>query len=58
MDFYAQKLMICNNPKKFLLCYKWLLNQFVVDMCAKIERKDIDYISGNQKTLKIEQYIH
>ncbi|XP_044019517.1 uncharacterized protein LOC122859899 [Aphidius gifuensis] len=56
MDFYAQKLMIRNNPKNYLLCYKQLLNQFVVDMYAKIESERLRYIRCNQKTLKV--YIH
>ncbi|CAI6371072.1 unnamed protein product [Macrosiphum euphorbiae] len=50
--------MIRTNPENHLLHYKQLLNQFIVDMYAKIENERLRYIRCNQKALKVEQYIN
>jgi len=52
------RTMILANSENHLLHYKQLLNQFIVDMYAKIENEHLRYIRCNQKALKIKQYIH
>ncbi|GFQ99776.1 ATP-dependent DNA helicase [Trichonephila clavata] len=41
-----------------LLLFRNLLNQFLVDMFAKIESERLNWIRQNQKKLRNEEYIH
>lgn len=59
--FYSHQLMIRSNNSQqpdFLLMCGPLLNQFAVDMYAKIEAQRLLYCRTNQKKLRAEKYIH
>lgn len=57
MDFYEYRIMIKSNSYKYLLRFKQLLNQFLVDMHAKSELERLLFIKINQKKLQAEEYI-
>ena len=50
--------MIRNNSSNILLQYRELLNQFIVDMYAKIESERLLYIKLHQKELRVDNYEH
>lgn len=58
MDFYAYRLMIRPNNENYILRYRDLFHQFVVDMYAKIESERLLYIRLNQSKLRADNYIH
>ncbi|XP_054281787.1 uncharacterized protein LOC128999354 [Macrosteles quadrilineatus] len=58
MDFYAYMLMVREDDFNTILRYRQLLNQFIVDMYAKIETERLLYIKLNQKKLRAESYVH
>ncbi len=58
MKFYAYHIMIRQNGVNWILQYRQLFHQFVVDMYAKIEAERLLYIRLNQRTLRSEEYIH
>lgn len=58
MDFYAYSLMVREGQSNYLLLYRELFNQFLVDMYAKVESERLRYIRNNQTKLRAEQYIH
>ena len=57
-NFYSYRLMIKKQYNNTILYYRALLNQFLVDMYAKIETERLNFIRLNQKKLRAEQYIH
>jgi len=56
MQFYNYKLMLRDG--NYLLLARDLLNQFIVDMYAKIEAERLLFCRLNQKKLRAEQYCH
>lgn len=58
MNFYAYRIMIRQNETNYILHYRQLYHQFLVDMYAKIETERLLYIRLNQKSLRSEEYIH
>ena len=50
--------MIRANNDNYLLKFRQLLNQFVVDMYAKIESERLLYIKLQQQRLRSEEYVH
>lgn len=50
--------MIRENQSNHILHCRQLTNQFLVDMCAKIETERLNYLRFNQKKLRSENYIH
>ena len=58
MDFYAYHIMPRLNNYNYLLYYRDLLSQFLVDVYAKIEAERLLYILTHQNTLRAKQYIH
>lgn len=58
MQFYAYRLMIRNDYDNFLHRYKYLFNQYCVDMMAKMMTERLSFIRNNQKTLRADDYIH
>lgn len=58
MDFYAYLIMVREDNFNAILRYRQLLNQFIVDMFAKIESERLLYIKLNQGKLRAEQYVH
>ncbi|XP_050549141.1 uncharacterized protein LOC126910538 [Daktulosphaira vitifoliae] len=58
MNYYAHRLMIRRNQDNYILRYRQLFHQYVVDMYAKIESERLRYIRFNQAKLRSEEYIH
>lgn len=58
MAYYSHQLMIRNEDQNFVLKCGPLLNQFVVDMYAKIESERLLFIRLNQQKLRSEEYVH
>ena len=42
----------------FILHYRQLFRQLVVDMLAKIKAERLQFIQCNQKQLHVENYVH
>ncbi len=57
-DFYAFRMMDKQNQKHYILLYRSLLNQFSVDMFAKIETERLNFIRHSQSKLRVENYVH
>ena len=57
-DYYAFQFMVRNNTSQHLFRAQKLLNQYAVDMYAKIEAERLLYIKTNQNNLRSESYIH
>lgn len=53
MDYYAHQFMIRCGQKDFVLKCRGLLNQYAVDMYAKIEAERLRFIRLNQSTSQI-----
>lgn len=41
-----------------ILLFRGLLNQYLVDMYAKVETERLNYIRNHQTKLRVENYIH
>lgn len=41
-----------------IIYFRFLFNQFLLDMYAKIETEKLNYIRYNQQMLRTESYIH
>ncbi|XP_046681373.1 uncharacterized protein LOC124368141 [Homalodisca vitripennis] len=59
-DFYAYKIMEKQGDENYLLLYRSLLNQYLVDtsMHVKIETERLNFIRFNQCKLRAEIYVH
>lgn len=57
MNYYAYRLMIRQNTENYLLRYRRLFQQYLVDMYVKVETERLLYIRLNQSKLRSEQYI-
>ncbi|KAL8592527.1 hypothetical protein ACOMHN_030212 [Nucella lapillus] len=57
MDFYSYLIME-RGDDNHILKFRQLLNQFLVDMFAKVETERLLYIRLNQKQLRVEKYEH
>lgn len=55
MDFYSYRLQVRENSNN-ILKYGKLLNQYIVDMYAKIETERLQYLRANQTRLRTEIY--
>jgi len=58
MDYYSHQLMTRTSYDNFVLRCAGLLNQFVVDMWAKIESETLLFLRLNQSKLRVDSYIH
>ncbi|CAG9771498.1 unnamed protein product [Ceutorhynchus assimilis] len=57
-DFYSYRLMERNDEENYIILFRSLLNQFLVDTYAKIETERLNYVRNNQKKLRSEEYVH
>ena len=57
-DFYSYMLMIRESNINYLLLYREVYLQFLVDMYAKVESERLLYFRLNQTKLRAESYIH
>ena len=58
LNFYRYMLMARSNNDNYVLKWRQLLNQFVVDAYAKIESERLLFIRLNQQKLRCDDYIH
>ncbi|GIY53439.1 helitron_like_N domain-containing protein [Caerostris extrusa] len=58
MCYYAYRLMIRNNQDNYILRYRQLYHQYVVDIYAKIASERLRFLRFNQVKLQSEDYIH
>ena len=58
MDFYAYHLMNRLANSDHIFRAQDLLQQFMVDMYAKIEAERLAYIASHQKELRVDDYAH
>lgn len=57
-EFYSFRIMERDGQQNYLLLYRSLLNQFLVDMYAKIETERLNFVRNNQSKLRTENYVH
>jgi len=57
-EFYSYRIMERQGQNNYMLLYRNLLNQFLVDMYAKIETERLNFIRHNQSKLRAENYVH
>lgn len=57
-SFYSYHLMERESEECYILLFRNLLNQFLVDMYAKKETERLNFIRNNQKKLRSENYVH
>ncbi|XP_053598610.1 uncharacterized protein LOC128668835 [Microplitis demolitor] len=57
-EFYSYRIMERNGEENHLLLFRTLLNQFLVDMYAKIETERLNWIRNHQTNLRSEEYVH
>ncbi|XP_055924623.1 uncharacterized protein LOC129956714 [Argiope bruennichi] len=58
MNYYAHRLMVRLNQNNYILRYRQLFHQYIVDMYAKVESERLRFIRYNQAKLRSEEYIH
>lgn len=58
MNYYAHQLMIRLNQDNYILRYRQLYHQYVVDMYAKIKGERLRFIRYNQAKSRSEENIH
>ncbi|XP_055938124.1 uncharacterized protein LOC129968294 [Argiope bruennichi] len=58
MNYYAHRLMVRLNQNNYILRYRQLFHQYIVDMYAKVESERLWFIRYNQAKLRSEEYIH
>ncbi|GFV91224.1 ATP-dependent DNA helicase [Trichonephila clavipes] len=58
MNFYAYRLVIRKNEDNYILKYRLLFHQYIVDMYVKIETERLLFLRLNQTKLRYEEYIH
>lgn len=56
-QFYAHRIMIRNGENHLHKC-RQLFHQFLVDEFAKIESERLTFLRLNQKSLRVDEYIH
>lgn len=56
-DFYSYRIMERPGQENYILMYRSLLNQFLVDMYAKVETERLNFIRNNQSKLRAENYV-
>ncbi|XP_054286304.1 uncharacterized protein LOC129002484 [Macrosteles quadrilineatus] len=57
-EFYAYRIMVREGEANHIHKFKQLLNQYLVDMYAKVESERLLYLRTHQKELRAENYIH
>ncbi|XP_067131955.1 uncharacterized protein [Centruroides vittatus] len=58
VSFYSYRIMIRKGEDNFLVKYRALFSQYLVDEYAKIETERLNYIKNNQAKLRADNYIH
>jgi len=57
-SFYSYRIMVREGEDNYLVNYRSLFSQYLVDEYAKIETERLNYIKNNQAKLRADSYIH
>lgn len=57
-SFYSYRIMVIEGENNYLVNYRSLFSQYLVDEYAKIETERLNYIKNNQAKLRADSYIH
>nr|XP_046492947.1 uncharacterized protein LOC124224788 [Neodiprion pinetum] len=58
MNYYAHRIMVRQHQDNYILRYRQLFHQYIVDMYAKVESERLRFLRFNQTKLRSEEYIH
>ncbi|GFV52845.1 helitron_like_N domain-containing protein [Trichonephila clavipes] len=58
MNYYAHRIMVRQHQDNYILRYRQLFHQYIVDMHAKVESERLRFLRFNQAKLRSEEYIH
>ncbi|XP_072392261.1 uncharacterized protein [Diabrotica undecimpunctata] len=58
MKYYAHRIMVRQHQDNYILRYRQLFHQYIVDMYAKVESERLRFLRFNQAKLRSEEYIH
>ncbi|CAD7078329.1 unnamed protein product [Hermetia illucens] len=58
MNYYAHRIMVRQHQDNYILRYRQLFHQYIVDMYAKVESERLRFLRLNQAKLRSEEYIH
>ncbi|XP_063993665.1 uncharacterized protein LOC135171207 [Diachasmimorpha longicaudata] len=58
MNYYAHRIMVRLNQGNYILRFRQLFHQYIVDMFTKVESERLRFIRYNQVKLRSEEYIH
>ncbi|GFY19856.1 ATP-dependent DNA helicase [Trichonephila clavipes] len=58
MNYYAHRIMVRQHQDNYILRYRQLFHQYIVDMYAKVESERLRFLRFNQAKLRSEEYIH
>ncbi|XP_072392278.1 uncharacterized protein [Diabrotica undecimpunctata] len=58
MKYYAHRIMVTQHQDNYILRYRQLFHQYIVDMYAKVESERLRFLRFNQAKLRSEEYIH
>ncbi|XP_063974291.1 uncharacterized protein LOC135160997 [Diachasmimorpha longicaudata] len=58
MNDYAHRIMVRRNQDNYILRFRQLFHQYIIDMFAKVESERLRFIRYNQAKLRSEEYIH
>lgn len=56
--FYSYRIMVREGEDNYLVNYRSVFSQYLVDEYAKIETERLNYIKNNQAKLRADSYIH
>ncbi|XP_046868470.1 uncharacterized protein LOC124460918 [Drosophila willistoni] len=57
MNYYAHRIMVRQHQDNYILRYRQLFHQYIVDMYAKVESELLRFHRFNQAKLRSEEYI-
>ncbi|GFW77798.1 helitron_like_N domain-containing protein [Trichonephila clavipes] len=58
MNFYAYRLMIRKNEDNYIMKYRQLFHQYIVDKYIKIGMERLLFLRLNQTKVRSKEYIH
>lgn len=58
MNYYAHRIMVRQHQDNYILRYRQLFHQYIVDMYAKVESERLRFLRFTQAKLRSEEYIH
>ncbi|XP_063993418.1 uncharacterized protein LOC135171058 [Diachasmimorpha longicaudata] len=58
MNYYAHRIMVRLNQDNYILRFRQLFHQYIVDMFAEVGSERLRFIRYNQAKLRSEEYVH